>query len=81
MSLAEKRGEPVDRSTILDRVWGYDAFPSTRTVDNFIVGLRKVLEPDPSLHMQYLGPQLQVLSDIYALPDLEKDIWLWYELQ
>jgi two-component system alkaline phosphatase synthesis response regulator PhoP len=46
--LAEKRGEPVDRATILDRVWGYDAFPSTRTVDNFIVSLRKALEPDPS---------------------------------
>jgi two-component system alkaline phosphatase synthesis response regulator PhoP len=46
--LAEKRGQPVDRATILDRVWGYDAFPSTRTVDNFIVSLRKALEPDPS---------------------------------
>lgn len=46
--LAERRGEPVDRATILDRVWGYDAFPSTRTIDNFIVSLRKALEPDPS---------------------------------
>lgn len=46
--LAEKRGEPVDRATILDRVWGYDAFPSTRSVDNFILSLRKALEPDPS---------------------------------
>jgi len=46
--LAEKRGEPVDRMTILDRVWGYEAYPTTRTVDNFILSLRKTLEPDPA---------------------------------
>ncbi len=46
--LAEKRGEPVDRHTILNRIWGFDAFPTTRTVDNFIVNLRKLLEEDPA---------------------------------
>jgi DNA-binding response OmpR family regulator len=46
--LAERQGQPVDRFTILDRVWGYDASPTTRTVDNFIVRLRKILEPDPA---------------------------------
>ncbi len=46
--LAEKQGEAVDRRTILDRVWGFDAYPTTRTVDNFILNLRKILEPDPS---------------------------------
>lgn len=46
--LAERGGEPVDRSTIINRVWGYDAFPTTRTVDNFILALRKRLEVDPS---------------------------------
>lgn len=46
--LAEAGGEPVDRTTILDRVWGYDVYPSTRTVDNFILSLRKALEPDPA---------------------------------
>jgi two-component system alkaline phosphatase synthesis response regulator PhoP len=45
--LAERPGEVVARSEILDRVWGYDAFPTTRTIDNFIVRLRRVLEPDP----------------------------------
>lgn len=45
--LAEKAGEVVSRAEILDRVWGYDAFPSTRTIDNFIVRLRRTLEPDP----------------------------------
>jgi len=45
--LAERPGEVVARSEILDRVWGYDAFPTSRTVDNFIVRLRRLLEPDP----------------------------------
>ncbi len=45
--LAERPGEVVERAEILDRVWGYDAFPTTRTIDNFIVRLRRVLEPDP----------------------------------
>jgi DNA-binding response OmpR family regulator len=45
--LAEKAGEPVKRRTILDRVWGYDAYPTTRTVDNFILNLRKIIEVDP----------------------------------
>jgi DNA-binding response OmpR family regulator len=52
--LAEREGEPVDRETILDRVWGYAAYPTTRTVDNFILSLRKALERDPArpLHLQ-----------------------------
>jgi two-component system alkaline phosphatase synthesis response regulator PhoP len=45
--LAEKPGEVVTRAEILERVWGYDAFPTERTIDNFIVRLRRVLEPDP----------------------------------
>jgi len=44
--LAERPGEVVSRAEILDRVWGYDAFPTTRTIDNFIVRLRRLLEPD-----------------------------------
>jgi len=45
--LAEKPGQVVSRAEILDRVWGYDAFPTMRTIDNFIVRLRRTLEPDP----------------------------------
>jgi len=45
--LAERPGEVVSRADILDRVWGYDAFPTSRTVDNFIVRLRRILEADP----------------------------------
>ncbi len=45
--LFEHEGEPVDRETILDRVWGFGAYPTTRTVDNFILSLRKIIEDDP----------------------------------
>jgi two-component system, OmpR family, alkaline phosphatase synthesis response regulator PhoP len=45
--LAEKPGEVVSRAEILERVWGYDAFPTERTIDNFVVRLRRLLEPDP----------------------------------
>jgi len=49
--LAEHPNEPITRKTILDRVWGSDAYPTTRTVDNFIVGLRKTIEKDPARPM------------------------------
>jgi len=45
--LAEHQDEPVDRETILDRVWGFGAPPTTRTVENFILALRKIVEQDP----------------------------------
>ena len=45
--LVEHSGEPVSRETILDRVWGFGAYPTTRTVDNFILSLRKTIENDP----------------------------------
>jgi len=45
--LVEHAGEPVSRETILDRVWGFGAYPTTRTVDNFILSLRKIIESDP----------------------------------
>ena len=46
--LSDRAGEVVSRDDILDAVWGDDAFPSSRTVDNFVMRLRKLLEPDPS---------------------------------
>jgi two-component system alkaline phosphatase synthesis response regulator PhoP len=46
-ALAERPGEIVTREEILDRVWGYEVFPSTRTIDNFIVRLRKRFERNP----------------------------------
>ena len=46
-TLADRQGEVVSRDDILDAVWGYEVFPSSRTVDNFIVRLRKRFEPRP----------------------------------
>jgi DNA-binding response OmpR family regulator len=45
--LVEAGGEPVTRGRFLDVVWGYTAFPTTRTVDNHIASLRAKLERDP----------------------------------
>jgi two-component system, OmpR family, alkaline phosphatase synthesis response regulator PhoP len=45
--LIQREGQVVGRDEILDKVWGYDVFPSSRTVDNFIVRLRKYFEERP----------------------------------
>lgn len=42
------RGEVVTRDRLLDEVWGYETYPSTRTVDNHILKLRQKLEDDPA---------------------------------
>lgn len=51
--LISHEGEVVSRDTILNEVWGYDKFPTTRTVDTFIHNLRKKIEDDPA-HPIYL---------------------------
>ncbi len=45
--LIERRNEVVSRQQILQSVWGYDVFPTTRTIDNFILSFRKYFEKDP----------------------------------
>jgi len=45
--LVEAGGEPVTRERFLDVVWGYTAFPTTRTVDNHIASLRAKIELNP----------------------------------
>ena len=45
--LAERSDGVVGREDILDTVWGYEVFPSTRTIDNFIVRLRRRFERNP----------------------------------
>jgi DNA-binding response OmpR family regulator len=45
--LRDRAGQPVSRDEILQRVWGVGASPSNRTVDNFIVKLRRKIEPAP----------------------------------
>ncbi len=45
--MIERQGEVVSREMILESIWGYDAYPSTRTIDNFILAFRKYFEKDP----------------------------------
>jgi DNA-binding response OmpR family regulator len=44
----EHEGQVLDRDKLLNEVWGYDVFPTTRTVDNYILSIRKKIEDDPS---------------------------------
>lgn len=44
--LIENKGEVVTREKILQMVWGYNVFPTTRTIDNFILTFRKYFEND-----------------------------------
>lgn len=46
--LVERRGTVVSRNHILQSVWGYDVYPNSRSIDNFINSLRHHFEPDPS---------------------------------
>jgi DNA-binding response OmpR family regulator len=46
--LISHEGEVVSRDTLLNEVWGYDKFPTTRTVDTFVHNLRKKIEDNPS---------------------------------
>jgi two-component system alkaline phosphatase synthesis response regulator PhoP len=50
--LIENKGEVVTREKILQVVWGYNVYPTTRTIDNFILSFRKYFEAD-SRHPQY----------------------------
>jgi len=45
--LIENKGSVVSRERILHTVWGYNVYPSTRTIDNFILAFRKYFEADP----------------------------------
>jgi len=40
-------GEVLSRDRLLDEIWGYNYYPTTRTVDNHILRLRKHIEPEP----------------------------------
>jgi two-component system alkaline phosphatase synthesis response regulator PhoP len=46
--LVAHKGEVVSREALLDKIWGYEKFPTTRTIDNHILKLRKKIEEDPS---------------------------------
>jgi DNA-binding response OmpR family regulator len=45
---AKREGQVIARNTLLDEVWGYEVYPTTRTVDNYILSVRKKIEDNPS---------------------------------
>ncbi|MEC8693095.1 MAG: response regulator transcription factor [Bacteroidota bacterium] len=53
--LIEKKNQVVTREEILKTVWGYTVFPSTRTIDNFILAFRKYFEVDPKNPQYFLS--------------------------
>jgi len=53
--LIDREGEVVSRQQILQSVWGYDVYPSTRTIDNFILSFRKYFEEDPKNPQYFLS--------------------------
>ena len=53
--LIDRKNEVVSRQQILQSVWGYDVYPSTRTIDNFILSFRKYFEPDPKEPRHFLS--------------------------
>ena len=44
--LISNKGNVVSRTEILETVWGYDVYPTTRTIGNFILSFRKFFESD-----------------------------------
>lgn len=46
--LYSRNGEVITRDELLKKIWGYDKFPTTRTIDNHILKLRKKIEADPN---------------------------------
>jgi len=46
--LIERSGRVVSRDQLLDAVWGYHIYPTSRTIDNFVLKLRKIFEDDPA---------------------------------
>lgn len=53
--LIDRSNEVVSRQQILQSVWGYDVYPSTRTIDNFILSFRKYFEQDPRTPKYFLS--------------------------
>lgn len=49
----DKKGQVVSREEILEKVWGYDVYPSTRTIDNYILAFRKYFETSPKKPMYF----------------------------
>ena len=66
-----RKGEVVSRDDLLNEVWGYDQFPTTRTVDNHMVRIRKLIEPNPrrpTVLVSVRGVGYRLLQQDFAEP-------------
>jgi two-component system alkaline phosphatase synthesis response regulator PhoP len=52
--LAERPDQVITREDLIEHVWGLDVYPSTRTVDNFILRLRKLFEREPQTPRHFI---------------------------
>jgi len=74
--LASSQDVVLSRDVLLNEVWGYQNFPSTRTVDNHILRLRQKFEPDPAnpryfMTVHGVGYKL-ILSDVETAAEFQK---------
>jgi two-component system alkaline phosphatase synthesis response regulator PhoP len=53
--LIDHKNKVVSREHILQTVWGYNVFPSTRTIDNFILNFRKYFEKDAKQPVHFIS--------------------------
>ena len=68
--LLQHAGGVVTRDQFLDRVWGYAAYPTTRTIDTHVARLRQKLEPDPE-HPRFILTEPKV--GYRFVPDVDPD--------
>ncbi len=65
----ENQGRVISRDEILENVWGYDSNPQTRTIDNFVLKLRRYFEEDPTQPRHFLsirGAGYRFVADVPA---------------
>jgi two-component system alkaline phosphatase synthesis response regulator PhoP len=53
--LIDNKNQVVSRERILQTVWGYNVFPNTRTIDNFILNFRKYFEQDARNPLHFIS--------------------------
>jgi two-component system, OmpR family, alkaline phosphatase synthesis response regulator PhoP len=53
--LVDNKNKVVSRDQILENIWGYEAYPTARTIDNFLMNLRKLFETNPKEPVHFIS--------------------------
>ena len=61
--MIDRVGDVIHRYDLLQKVWGYERVPTTRTVDNYILSLRKKLEDEPSVKFSFSKDSLKQFNE------------------